>query len=105
MKEKKRKGLYNALEERAKVGVTDAQYQLGLQLINCSHGRVKGVKEGMQWLAKAAEKNDARAIMRLGYMYYKGQYRNKEKARHYYKMGILQGCSMAVKLYKEIENE
>lgn len=80
--------------EAAKTGNMEAEYLLGAQLLNDPGRRAEGVK----WLVRAADRNEANAINRLGICYDNGigVAKNPEKALELYRKAATFGLPIAI---------
>lgn len=58
---------------KAAAGDTQAQYELGLLLLNGEQGATKNPVQALAWLERAAKSGNAQARYTLGIMYQKGQ--------------------------------
>jgi TPR repeat protein len=91
------------LNKSAKAGNADAQYMLGLLLLDRGPTRPDSaaVQSAMAWFTKAANAGNARAMYQLGTMYYDGALVdvNAEKAMHWYMLAIAAGEVQALRPY------
>ena len=69
----KSSGNLNLIEEKAKQGDSESQYNMGVFYMN-GEGITQDYKKAIEWFSKAAESNDSEAQYNIGIIYVNGGY-------------------------------
>jgi uncharacterized protein len=79
-------------------GNKDAQYSLGLSLLNAANGLAQDLSEANKWFHLAALQGHAEAQLELGNSYFhygRGVQQNSTEALKWFRMAAEQGCAVA----------
>lgn len=89
----------------AERGAGDAQFWLGVNLLEAKEGFTENRPEAFKWMALAAEKSAADSLFWLGHMYQKGYgtTRDLDQAEKYFRMADANGRSEAKERLDEIQ--